>query len=243
MAKLHATTDQPATPWLRAGGAAALLHLAVIGAAIGTFKSIPAGSPAAPASFAVMLLPEPPTAPTDIPPGPSQDEAQPRITFHPKVRVPFERPPVLKIPVPAAIQVAKADDRPTPETLKTAPEAVTTTTRPPAATQQPTATPQTGQISTPMQTWESALLAQLERNKRYPSKARYYRQQDTVYIHFMLDRQGHVLSSSIAKSEHYQALDDEALSLLQRTQPLPPPPAQVTGQTVSLTVPIQFYLR
>src|SRR2546430_980054 len=39
------------------------------------------------------------------------------------------------------------------------------------------------------------------------------------------------------------ALDDEALALLRRAQPFPPPPPELSGQRVDLTVPIRFNLK
>jgi protein TonB len=58
-----------------------------------------------------------------------------------------------------------------------------------------------------------------------------------------MDRQGHVLSAQIAKSSGYESLDDETLALVHRAEPLPPPPAEVPGETLSLTVPVQFFLK
>jgi protein TonB len=58
-----------------------------------------------------------------------------------------------------------------------------------------------------------------------------------------MDRQGHVLSAQIAKSSGYDALDDETLALIHRAEPLPPPPPEVAGETVALTVPVQFSLK
>jgi periplasmic protein TonB len=39
------------------------------------------------------------------------------------------------------------------------------------------------------------------------------------------------------------ALDDEALALLRRAEPFPPPPPELAGARVDLTVPIRFNLR
>ena len=38
-------------------------------------------------------------------------------------------------------------------------------------------------------------------------------------------------------------LDEEALALLLRAQPFPPPPPEVPGEHVDLSVPIRFNLR
>jgi protein TonB len=45
------------------------------------------------------------------------------------------------------------------------------------------------------------------------------------------------------RSSGAAALDEEALALLQRAQPFPPPPAEMAGPHVDLTVPIRFNLK
>ena len=94
-----------------------------------------------------------------------------------------------------------------------------------------------------MPTWQSALLARLEQFKRYPNLAQFRHQEGVVQLRFTMDRQGHVLSAQIAKSSGYDALDDETLALIHRAEPLPPPPPEVTGATIGLTVPVQFSLK
>lgn len=89
--------------------------------------------------------------------------------------------------------------------------------------------------------WEGRVLARLERFKRYPAAARSRRAQGVVTIRFRLDRQGQVLSSSIARSSGSKILDAEALATLARADPLPPIPADRPDQ-IELLVPIEFYL-
>src|SRR5262249_27052737 len=93
------------------------------------------------------------------------------------------------------------------------------------------------QPSNAVPTWQSTLLARLEQFKRYPSLAQFRHQQGVVQLRFTMDRQGHVLSAQIVKSSGYDSLDDETLALIHRAEPLPPPPAEVAGATLSLTVP------
>jgi periplasmic protein TonB len=45
------------------------------------------------------------------------------------------------------------------------------------------------------------------------------------------------------RSSGASALDDEALALLRRAEPFPPPPPELPGARVDLTVPIRFNLR
>ena len=90
--------------------------------------------------------------------------------------------------------------------------------------------------------WQGQLLARLEQAKRYPQSAQMRQQQGMVMLHFTMDRDGNVLASNIQKSSGYDALDQETLALLQRAQPLPKPPADVTGNPIDLVVPVEFYL-
>jgi protein TonB len=62
-------------------------------------------------------------------------------------------------------------------------------------------------------------------------------------VSFVVDRQGHVLSSTIAKGSGSDALDRETLELLQRAQPVPTPPGDVGGAQFAFTMPILFEFR
>ena len=62
-------------------------------------------------------------------------------------------------------------------------------------------------------------------------------------VTFTMDRTGHVLSVSLLHSSGADDLDEEAVALVRRAEPLPPMPAELPGNTVKLTVPITFSLR
>lgn len=96
--------------------------------------------------------------------------------------------------------------------------------------------------STAAPDWQGKLIARLIQVRRYPRSALAHRQEGIVYLHVRMDRAGHVLSADIATSSGIDALDDETLALIHRADPLPPPPAEVTGDQIDLTVPIQFSL-
>jgi TonB family protein len=57
---------------------------------------------------------------------------------------------------------------------------------------------------------------------------------------FRIDRQGHVVSSGIVKSSGSAILDAEALALVKRAAPFPPPPPAVPDASLSFIVPINF---
>jgi len=61
-----------------------------------------------------------------------------------------------------------------------------------------------------------------------------------VSLAFSIDRHGNVVSSRIVKSSGSAVLDAEALDLLKRAAPLPPPPAEIANSELSFVVPIRF---
>ena len=109
------------------------------------------------------------------------------------------------------------------------------------------AAPTQGQIiptnSNVVPTWKTKIVALLERNKRYPETAQSRREQGVAQVFFSLDRQGRVLASRVVRSSGADSLDEEALALLRRAQPFPPPPRELAGDHIDLTVPIRFNLK
>ncbi|WP_168356018.1 energy transducer TonB family protein [Sphingomonas gei] len=122
---------------------------------------------------------------------------------------------------------------------------------PPASVSPPAlqATPAAPAISAPFSdsagnaqdSWEGRVLARLERFKRFPPAALSRRDQGVATIRFRLDRQGHVSTSSIARSSGSRILDAEALATLARADPLPAIPPNRPDQ-IELLVPIEFFL-
>ncbi len=97
--------------------------------------------------------------------------------------------------------------------------------------------------SNALPTWKNQVSALIERNKRYPAAAQSRRQQGVVQLSFSLDRKGQVLSTRVATSSGFALLDEEAMALVRRAQPFPPPPPELAGTHVDLIVPIRFNLR
>jgi protein TonB len=91
--------------------------------------------------------------------------------------------------------------------------------------------------------WKRRLALHLQRNKRYPPEAHAKREYGVAKVSFVVDRQGNIVSSTIAKSSGSDALDRETLALLQRAQPLPTPPPDVGGAQFAFSVPILFELK
>ena len=90
---------------------------------------------------------------------------------------------------------------------------------------------------------QTNLMRQLQRFKRYPASAQSRKEEGVVLLSFSLDRSGHVLAHSIARSSGHADLDNEVMAMIIRADPLPPFPASMPQTRIDLTVPIRFSLR
>jgi protein TonB len=91
--------------------------------------------------------------------------------------------------------------------------------------------------------WKSKLVARLERAKRYPSEALARGEQGVAQLAFSVDRGGGVHNARIVHSSGSSALDSETLALAERGAPLPPPPPEVAGAQIAISVPIRYNIR
>lgn len=89
--------------------------------------------------------------------------------------------------------------------------------------------------------WRARLLAHLGRFKRYPAVAQMRRQQGVAYVRLTLMPNGAVQGVRLQTSSGVESLDEEAVALIHRAQPLPVPPDDDSPH--ELVVPIQFTLR
>lgn len=88
--------------------------------------------------------------------------------------------------------------------------------------------------------WQSRLLAHLERRKRYPSRAKRRREEGVAYVRFSIDANGNVLSARLTRSSGFPDLDAEVVAMVTRASPVPAPPPGIEG---TITVPVRFKLR
>jgi len=245
--------------WFISGAIVVLAHGAL--AAIAWRQD---SDPAEPAGAIVIEFAPVPVAPanqeTDIPPGPEQIMAdaspdKPREMVKEKEEVPQEKreeeetPPDLKPAPNPEIPIAPPKEV-QQETPRQEPRLPAPTTSAPQAAPVQTATiaaaPTQGrsvQQSNAIPNWTSQIVALLERNKRYPPAAHARGEHGVAQVFFTLDRSGRVVESRLMRSSGAASLDAEALALLQRAQPFPPPPAEMPGAQVKLTVPIRFNLK
>lgn len=177
----------------------------------------------------------------------------------PAPKAPKEAP---SVPEPIAIRTAPASPAPVPPVVDTAPAEQPLPAPTPAssamtsvAVSAPRQATDTGaaapSASTPSvapdvarrerDAYIRALMAALLQQRTYPAAARKAREQGVVHVRFTIDRDGQVLSSKVQRGAG-ELLDVAALEVLQRAQPLPPIPASMGKQSLTITVPIEYSL-
>jgi TonB family protein len=91
------------------------------------------------------------------------------------------------------------------------------------------------------QTWQKELAAHLNKYKRYPSDR--VMQRAEVVVSFVLDRLGRVLSTKIVKGSGDASFDAAATAMLQRANPVPPPPPLVADEGLTFSLPVIFHVK
>ncbi|MEH0832967.1 energy transducer TonB [Pectobacterium cacticida] len=203
----------------------------------------------------------------DVPVGPQQMLSMPQDAAVQPEKMTQDAPPLA--PAPRPIISAVHNEKPQKKVPKIKPkerqkpvqqaapqEAVAPSEKPPAPATSAPLSGNSSKVAAPYNSdaaqmrhgvadWSSQLLAHLSRYKRYPVRAIQQRLQGVAQVRVTLDRAGNVLAVSLASSSGAMPLDKESVSLPQRAQPLPAPPAEVIGDNaqLTLTIPIRFDLR
>lgn len=86
--------------------------------------------------------------------------------------------------------------------------------------------------------WMKQISAYFELHKRYPKTDRI--KAAKVKVNLVINRLGHVLSLEIAQSSGDPLYDQAALDMIRRSDPVPRPPAALTDDTFSRTLPVDF---
>lgn len=245
---------------LRWGMAAILVtcgHAAVVLAAFDWNRAEPLPSQA-PAAILIDMVAAPEKPPLDVAPGPETTESVPEKETRPEETAKVE--PTLELPeteplqhaavvLPPPMPEAAPEERPKPEPKaeqkpeeKKKAESLRASASPSfRAPRVATAAAQAAGAAQAMAiapaSWKGAVLAALNRHKRYPGGAS---GTGTAMIAFSMNRAGQVTSARLVQSSGDRALDEEAVALPRRASPLPPPPAEVGGGAINLNVPVRF---
>jgi protein TonB len=175
----------------------------------------------------------PPTPQTDveIPKLPEKQEAEAVLT-PPPPKPKAER----KNPPPKVKKVEKKSINHD----KTQADRTTAPTSSPNTRADRAAAPSSSEASVPSMSpasWKGALMAHLNHYKHFPSGAAGI---GTTIVAFTINRSGAVLSAHMVRSSGDPALDAAAVSLPRSASPVPAPPSNIGGGSVTLAVPIRF---
>jgi TonB family protein len=258
MSELGQEQRPPWRLWTMAAVAAVSLHLAGAAIALAHLNSDDGGDAlGANVSEIGVELTSPVAEDTELPPGPDADAsvASPALAEQ-KAEVkptdlPKETPKESEEPdrvVTQNEQKKPTDDDPKVETVQTAAsqesvaqEATARQRLEGAREANAAAAPNLG-IGKDKQAlvarWESQISAYFELHKRYPKTENV--KAATVKVSIVLNRLGHILSVAVAETSGDPLFDEAAMDMVRRSDPVPRPPAALTDDTISRTLPVNF---
>jgi len=189
-----------------------------------------------PNTVLIDLSPAPVPTPAAAPPPPPEPEQVKEEPPPPeKAEVVLPKPPPPKPRPPRHEKVVEQPPQPTPAPVTAAPQ--------PEAKPMPQA--QTASVPSvdPVLTWERKLLVRMQGFLQYPRRALLRRQDGVAFVRIVVDRSGNLISSALQRSSGIPLLDDEAVAVVERAKPYPPPPPEVHGAEIVRVVPVRFILR
>ena len=231
-----------------------LLHVTVIAAALLWYKREGANGVTLQPIF-VELAP----APTgrqiqteDLPPGPETRKAETPAVEPPRKEVVEEQlPPTPPQPEPVVAAPPKLEQKPEPTPAKPQPvrehvkkpdskRLVEQSTTAKANRVAPESAAASGAgAAAAAASYYAILAAHLQRVKRNYDGS----MQGKASVTFTVTRNGRVTSTRLAQSSGFAALDQEALAVIQRAQPLPPFLPEMRESSKSYTLPFNFHTR
>jgi TonB family protein len=252
--------DPPQAPrsiWPLAAIGAVLIHAGCVALAYEYIQPDDDGVELGTSAIEVSLEPEAPhREPVNLPPGPDADaspaapEVMERKTEVAQAKLPKATPTETDDPdrVVAPQETKRPeDDQPKTPTVQAAPSEAavaseaTAMPSPENAKEGPRSTaPELGSgesLRLARATWQKELGVHLQKHLRYPDNRS---QSAEVMLHAVFDRQGHVVSAEIMKSSGDPAFDNEALAMIRRSDPVPPPPPLLTDRDLSFPIPALF---
>ena len=257
---LELSRPVPARLWLFAGVGAVAIHVACVALAVAHLRGDEEEALGAPAIAISVELMAPRAEPSDLPPGPEADAsaASPPVPEQKAVTEQSELPrdtptesedpdrivtqndtnkPKTDEPVVAALQTAPSE--PSIAAEATAPPSLAAV---PQAPQSVVPAPGIGESAARIRaSWQKELSAHFDRHKRYPADRAHKAAE--IVVAFVLDRTGHILSSSIVRGSGDASFDQAALAMLQRADPVPAPPPLVADEGLAFTLPVVFRVK
>jgi TonB family protein len=258
--ELDLTRPVPARLWLFAGLGAVAIHAACVALAVAHLRGDDDEALGAPAIEIGLELMAPRTEATDLPPGPETDAsaASPAVQQQKAVTEQSELPKATPTETEDPDRIVTQNDNTKPEKEEPVLAAVQTAPSEQSVASEATAMPSLSAVPLAMQSvapaqgigeaanrarlsWQKELSAHFDRHKRYPADR--INQAAEIVVSFVLDRSGRIVSSSIVRGSGDAAFDQAALTMLQRSDPVPAPPALVADEGLSFTLPVVFRVK
>ncbi len=194
--------------------------------------------PTPPAPPAPIVEPLPPI---DIPepPKPEPVKKKPKPVIKPKpikkeAPAPIEEPEYVPPPVVENVIAVQPSVEKEPEVVIPQP--------PPPIEPPPPQQPTQAEIDSALNAYGSILGRAIAKHKSYPKIAQRRGWQGTALLDLKIDSDGNVLSAVVRESSGYDALDNQALKMVEKAAPFPAPPKALLGRTFNITVPVSFKL-
>lgn len=101
-----------------------------------------------------------------------------------------------------------------------------------------------GASSSDKLSYQGLLGAHLSRFKQYPSSALARQEEGIIIIKLQVDENGFILQKEIKKKCAYNTLNTEVIALIDRANPLPPPPKEMLqGGKLTFSMPISYSIK
>jgi protein TonB len=197
-------------------------------------------TPSAPETIAMIDLAPLPPEPTPPPPAPPPPPPEPEIIPEPppEVKVEVPLPPVKKPPPP---KVKRKE--PPPEPIETPPAPPVETAAVPAPAPAPRIATRPDPSPNIMAMYGARVSAHVQKNLRYPLASLRRNERGTAYVVLTLNKDGRILSYRLETGTHRRLLDEEAIAVVVRSNPMPPFPPEIDRSEMELRLPVVFNLR
>ena len=227
---------------------AVVLGVHAIAIAIALHWSAPRTVQLPPAAMVIDLAPmpaPPPPAPPKVvtppqPPAPVEELPLPKLAEAPKPTIQVPKP-VKPKPKPQPPKPEEKKPEPPKEKPSETPPSDTPPTNTPAEkSAQPAPGPSPQQVAAKA-SWEGALLAHLQKYKKYPQSAQNSGKEGMNRLRFVVDAEGNVLSYELVGRSGNANLDRATLDMIRNAQPLPKPPADmVKSGSIEIVAPFVY---
>lgn len=195
--------------------------------------------------LAPMPAPPPPPAPPKVitppqPPAPEEELPLPKLAEAPKPTIQVPKP-VKPKPKPQPPKPVEKKPEPPKEKPSEDPPSETPPSHAPAEkSAQPAPGPSPQQVAAKA-SWEGALLAHLQKYKKYPKSALNSGKEGMNRLRFVVDAEGNVLSYELVGRSGNANLDRATLDMIRNAQPLPKPPADmVKSGSIEIVAPFVY---